>query len=433
MSRKRRKNKNEETKRRFEALKDLMSTFAMSTVAVIAIVTLVPTSPKAEITKALALTDQIVYQVNVTDADSALDLDTLFVVLENQNEYYEKPISLGESSGYFDSLKSSTQYHLCVYGSKGFGQERLNSIIISTEEKTGGAILSVKNQENEFDETFYTVDVYINDPDMVYSSLSLYYGYVDEFNTELTYNQISITASRQQIELSDIYTSNPFHIYIEAVTSNDTIVLDEIWVTPPFTFYGGIYAESLHNTSIDFGIYSEMNTDMPVSYIINIYKNNRLIKTATVKLEAGNHYASTFTIGELLPLTTYRFEGIVSFINPLTLRKETQNIYEEELMTLDNYSYTYTIEHFDLYDEVTITLNDPSNQFNIAYFETYDTGGEFPVYIDGSSIWLESFDLVKAATLVIYLPTNTPYRITVGIRNETNYQIHEILYINDIE
>ena len=91
-----RRKKNEERKRRFDAIKDLMSTFSMATVAVVAAVVLIPASPKAEIIKSVALSEQIVYQVNVTDEDNALDVATLFVVLENQLEYYEKNVMVWE-------------------------------------------------------------------------------------------------------------------------------------------------------------------------------------------------------------------------------------------------------------------------------------------------------------------------------------------------
>ena len=153
MSKTRRK-KNEETKRRFEAIKDLMSTFAMTTIAVVAAVTLIPTSPKAEVIKVVALSEEIVYQVNVTDEDNALDLSTLFVVLENQLEYYEQSISLGENSGYFDNLEYDTEYRLSVYGNKGFGQERLDTLMITTVEKIGGTILSVTPEKIDFSTYF---------------------------------------------------------------------------------------------------------------------------------------------------------------------------------------------------------------------------------------------------------------------------------------
>jgi len=58
-----RRKKQEESKRRFEAIKDLMSTFAMGTIAVVAAVTLIPSSPSAEITKVVALSEEIPYKV----------------------------------------------------------------------------------------------------------------------------------------------------------------------------------------------------------------------------------------------------------------------------------------------------------------------------------------------------------------------------------
>jgi hypothetical protein len=129
----RQKNKNERFRRQYEIIKTWMSSFAVTAVAAVAAVTLIPSSPKATIIKAEALNNEIIYQVSVTDQDQALELETLFVVLENQMEYYEVPISLGESAGYFAELNPNTEYRLSVYGSKGFGQERLDSVVLTTE------------------------------------------------------------------------------------------------------------------------------------------------------------------------------------------------------------------------------------------------------------------------------------------------------------
>lgn len=232
-----------------------MSTFAMTTVAVVAAVTLIPASPKAEVIKAVALSEEIVYQVNVTDEDNALDLSTLFVVLENQLEFYEQSIGLGENSGYFDSLKFNTEYRLSVYGSKGFGQERLDTLVITTGDKVGGTILSVTPEVFDFS-TNYIVDVSINDPNLKYTSVTLYYGYRWEHDSELQYSSIDITSSRMEIELSDIFTSEPFHIYIEGTTLEGTEVLDEIWVTPAFELYASLYLNYINSKEFGFFIYT---------------------------------------------------------------------------------------------------------------------------------------------------------------------------------
>jgi hypothetical protein len=285
MKKKSRRKKNDETKRRFDAIKNLMSTFTMGTVAVVAAVTLIPASPKAEIVKSVALSEEIVYQVNVTDEDNALDLSTLFVVLENQLEYYEKAISLGGNSGYFDSLENETEYRLSVYGNKGFGQERLDTLMITTDEKVGGTILSVTPETIEYS-TIYMVDVSIYDPDFKYTSINLYYGYSWEHDVELVYTSIAVTTSRMNIELNDIYTTEAFHIYLEGTTSEGTELLDEIWITPPFEFNTSIYMNTINSEAVSFYVYNEMDVGN-IEYEMNIYKHDLLIRTEQIVLEEG--------------------------------------------------------------------------------------------------------------------------------------------------
>ncbi|MDC0559056.1 hypothetical protein OAO42_01455, partial [Candidatus Izimaplasma bacterium] len=410
-----------------EAIKDLMSTFAMSTVAVVAVVTLIPASPKAEVTKVVALSEEIVYQVNVTDEDNALDLSTLFVVLENQLEYYEQAISVGENSGYFDSLEYDTEYRLSVYGNKGFGQERLDTLMITTGEKVGGTILSVTLETIDFS-TSYIVDVSIHDPELKYSSITLYYGYRWEHDAEILYSSIPVTSSRMSIELLDIHTSEAFHIYIEGTTSEGTELLDEIWVTPPFELYTSLHMSYINSEEIGFSIYSDMDIG-DISYEMNIYKNDILIRTDQIVLEQGDFHGSEFIIDDLSPNTTYAFECIATYTHPQTLRQEQATIYQEEITTLDVYTYSYSVETLNDYMEVTIILNDPSNYFQNAYYESYDTSGDYDIYLTGETHLFNDNGNDKSVTLTILIPTASTYNITIGIRNQSDFLVKQIIEI----
>jgi hypothetical protein len=422
-----RRKKNEESKRRFEAIKDLMSTFAMTTVVVVAAVTLIPASPKAEVTKAVALSEEIVYQVNVTDEDNALDLDTLFVVLENQSEFYEQSISLGENSGYFDNLEYDTEYRLSVYGNKGFGKERLDTLMITTGEKIGGTILSVTTDSIDYS-TSYSVDVSVYDPDSKYISINLYYGYSYEHDTEIYYSSIPVTSSRMNIELLDIYTSEPFHIYLEGTTDEGTELLDEIWVTPPFHLYTSLYMIYKNNEEIGFSVYDDMDVGS-ISYEMLIYENNDLIRTDQIVLEQGGHEGSEFVISDLSPNTTYYLECIATYTNPLTLRQEQELIYQEEITTLEDYTYTYSVETFDDYMEVTIILNDPFHNFQTASYESYDTSGDYDMYINSNTFMFVDNGDNKSVTFTISIPSASAYRITIDIRNQFDYQVRQIIEI----
>lgn len=416
MRKKSRRVKNEERKRHFDVFKDLMSTFTMATVAVVAVVTLIPASPKAEIIKSVALSKEIIYQVNVTDEENALDLSTLFVVLENQLEYYEKSITLGENSGYFDSLENSTEYRLSVYGNKGFGQERLDTLMITTNEKVGGAILSVTPNVVTHS-TNYIVDLSVFDPDSKYTSINLYYGYRWEHDSKLIYSSINITASNMNIELNDVNTSEVIHIYLEGTTLSGTEMLDEIWVTPQFKLNTSVYMHYLNSTKVSFSIYKDMVVDN-IKYEMNVFKNGLLMKTESITLEENSYDNNELIIDGLSPNSTYDFECVAIYINPQTLSLERVMVYQEEVTTLNVYTYNYYKDIVDEYIEVTITLSDPNNYFQEVYYESYDTSGEYDIYLFSESYLFNDNGIEKNISFTIYIPTVSAYEITIVLRNE---------------
>lgn len=127
MNPKERKLKLKKKRRTYDSLKSLFSSFAVTVCAVVIALAVIPSSPKAEILGLSIFENQIVYQVEITDEDNALRLDTLKIVLENQMESYEYPLSLGINVGIFEDLSPGTPYKLSVVGSKGFGEERLTT------------------------------------------------------------------------------------------------------------------------------------------------------------------------------------------------------------------------------------------------------------------------------------------------------------------
>ncbi len=417
--------KNKEINRRFEIFKSLMSSFVIGTAAIIIAVVFVPTSPKAEIIKANALIDTVTYQVSVTDKANALDLTTLVVSLENQIEHYEHEISLGESSGYFDSLTPNTDYWLNVYGSKGYGQERLDSIKLTTRDKTGAFILGVDEQQVEW-ETTYTIDVLVNDPDNLYNSINLYYGYRWEPETDLMYTAIPITTTRQQIEIFDIYTSLPFHVYIAGMLDGDTVILDEQWVTPSFQLYDEMFLNYIGDDTIGLMMYGGM-TDIDIAYHVNVYRGSVLLKRIEVDIGTSMH-GSTFPISGLLPNTTYRLEGVATYTNPQTLRNESQIIYDEEVTTLADYQISYQIVSYEAYLEATITIVDPNHYFQLASYELIDVTGEMPIYIMSETFSFTANGHSQSTTFIIMIPTDITYQVIIDVRSETNYMIRHIIY-----
>ncbi|MGE4321175.1 MAG: hypothetical protein AB7E61_06985 [Acholeplasmataceae bacterium] len=423
------KSKRKEFNRRYDAIKNLMSTFAMSTVAVVAVVTLIPTSPKAEIIRVETLSEQVTYQVNVTDQDQALDESSLFVVLENQMEYYEQPISLGENSGYFDALSPDTDYRLSVYGSKGFGQERLDTLMVKTRATVGATILAINKTSLDYF-TSYTVDILIYDPDDIYQSITLYYGYLSEYETLYQYESIQVLDDRSSIEITDIYTKEPIHFYIEAMSNDGLIVLDEMWVTPPFTFYSSMYFNYATNQAIYLSLYNEMVDDLDVTYTLYIYnENDVLLRSELVDLSLTSFQDVSVYIGDLTPSTIYHIICEATYINPQTLRTEDVMIYDDILETLSDYQLqTFVIQEYDTYYEVYIVLDDPSNYFDSIYVELYDVSGDYMTYIQSDTYMLIINQDLKTISFTITKPPSQSYQLTIMMQSTSNYEIRDIIY-----
>lgn len=420
-----RKEKGKEINRRFEMFKSLMSSFVVGTVAVVAVAIFVPTSPKAEIIDAKAMIDTITYQVSITDEDNALDLSSLVVTLENQFEYYEDAISLGENSGYFDGLEPNTDYWLEVYGSKGFGLERLDVIKLTTRDKEGAFILGVDMLEADFDTT-YMVDVSVYDPEGVFDSINLYYGYAWEHGVDFAYSQIPITLDREQVELFDVFTSIPFHIYLEGTKNGETEWLDEIWVTPPYRINSEMFVDYISDDAVGFTLYGSSG-DIDIGYAVNVYKGNILLQRVDVNV-GENMHETVAVISGLLPHTVYRFEGVATYINPQTLREESTIIYNEELTTLEDYQVSYDMVTYDGYIEVVINVVDPNDYFQVSYVELYELTDDFPVYLSGETYMLTPDGDHQTVTFTVTIPNDIYYHLVIGIRDEFNYMICHIIY-----
>ncbi len=423
-----RKEKGEQINRRFEIIKSMMSSFIVGTAAIVVAVIFIPKSPIATIIKTHTLIDTVSYQINVTDEDNALDLSTLVIVLENQFEYYEQPISLGESSGYFYNLKQDTDYWLNIYGSKGYGQERLDSAIVKTRNHTGGFILNVETIQSDF-ETTYTVDVLINDPEGEYQSVNLYYGYHVEWEPDMpiSYTSIPITSNSEQIELHDVVTNEAFHIYLEAVTNDGTETLDDIWVIPPFETHSSMYLSRINDNAIYVMLYRDMNESLNSRYHINAYIGDILISRVDVDI-GDDIYEMEVGIAGLATNKTYRIEGVVTYINPQTLREESTVIYEEEVTTLASYELSIEILPTDGYIEVTITASDPNHYFQIPYYELYEVTDDHDMWLSEQTFMFTQNGDLKTSNFTIAIPINITYRLVIGVRNETDYTIKHILY-----
>jgi hypothetical protein len=170
-----------------------------------------------------------------------------------------------------------------------------------------------------------------------------------------------------------------------------------------------------------------------VRYEMLIYENDQLLRTDSVSLQEASYEHQGFVITDLLPNTSYFFECKAIYQNPQTLREEEQIIYEEELTTLDDYTFTYDLTYFDEYIEITIHINDPNDYFQYAYYEAYDTTDEYDYYLSGQTYIFEILDDDKFITFTINIPTSSSYKIEIGISNQFNYNINQVIDMIEVD
>lgn len=410
-------------KNQYEIVKTWLSSFVVTAAVIVAVTLFIPKSPQASIIKAEGLIDMITYQVAVTDEGQALQLDSLIVVLESQLERFEVSIGLGETSGYFENLRANTEYRLSVFGNKGFGQERLDSVTVRTKDSPGGYILGYRPVGDPM-EPFYEVDVFIHDPESMYQSVTLYYGYT--YEEQPFYQSVTIAQSRQTIELMHLFGKT--HLYIEAQTIDGPVILDEMWLTPSFRLFSSLYLDRVDKNDLDLTLYHSSEEMVNVTYVMDIFEGNHRRFTQTILSKDLQGYEHDVSFTNLKAQTTYRIVAKATYINPSTKREETITLLDEEVTTLSDYQVTYDIIQSPMYWEVSITVVDPSHLFQIPYVEIYDVSGEHPIWLFSETYSFTPDINSKSVQFTIQIPDSEVYRLVIGIRNEQHYIIRHVIH-----
>lgn len=421
-----------ENKKRLEILKSMMTSFVMTATVVIAIIVFIPKSPKAEILSSQSFYDAVTYQVLVTDEDMALDINTLIITLENQFETYTYPLSLGLNVGVFDQLMPNTFYQMIIYGSKGFGLEKLSTLEVKTANQPGGAIIGYELIDTSEYDLSYAIDILISDPFLDFSDLKLYYayGYMDQEIHEDDFDFIEILNPRSQIELFDIPIYNTkVYLYIEAYLNGEPIILDQFQFFVPYHLETSLILESVTKNRVSYEFYKDYNQNLDAIYSIELKLGHQIVQTiSNIKMENDSDYMNDIVFDKLKNDTEYQIIVKINYKDPYTLSRIEKVIHEETFRTLGDYQISYTITPYATYYEVYIYLNDPNHYFQIPYFEIYQVDEHHPIYLDGNDFSFTPDGNGKYATFTINKPNLFPYILKIGVKNQINYQINHIIF-----
>ncbi|MDO9630070.1 MAG: hypothetical protein Q7I99_09240 [Acholeplasmataceae bacterium] len=425
---------NRRTKTRLEILKSWMSSFVMATAAIIVVVVFVPNSPKASIISATAFQSEIIYQIEITDEDEALDLSTLVIVLSNQFGQKTQSLRLGMNVGVFEELTPNTRYVLTVYGSKGFGNEKLDERILITEKRSGGAIINLNLIESHEWNHVYNIEVLIRDEEELYKNVYFYYAYIyDEEMDDPFYDQILVEESRQIIELYEVPTQNiKVHVYLEAeLKTGGVAILDEIYFFVPFQLENPIYLEHIDQTMIEYVFYHGYSTRVDVTYTFDLFYGKQKVQSQVIQAQVKEdimHSSNTIvSFNQLKKDSLYLVRISATYQNPITLRNETVILLQEEVKTLGDYQIDFEITKDMNSYQVYIYLNDPNHYFQSVSYILYDRTGEFITYIETMSYGFIPDLNGKYQEFSFNIPDLDRYQIVIRVTNDTEYVIYHIV------
>lgn len=420
-------------KSKVELLKSMFQSMAITVTAVVAVVVLVPTSPKAAIDDIQAYTNEIIYHVDVTDVDNAIYPGTLKVVLENQFEYYETCLELGKNSGIFRELNANTMYNLKVMADKGFGMENLASSKIWTETRVGGGIIgySLLTPPEEY-LLNYEIELFLSDPEAEFRSIQLRYGTLYSGETEVTdYQTIPLAVTDTSVTIPYINNNNlKVFLILEGIRLNDEIVeLDTFDFTTPFRLYASMDVMQVDNRQISVSVYKDSESSVDATYELILKRNKETIARRVVESDTSEmmHYENIEVFTGLVDDVEYTIELICTYTHPYWLTREIASLQTLSVTTLPDFDHQVNIEEFETDYQVEIILTDPGHNFQIGYYIIYQIEAEYEFYYEGSEFGFTPNGEQKTTIMTIDKPLIDDYRIEIGVRSQTTYYEYSIL------
>ena len=409
-----------------EVFKGLFQSFTMTAIVVVAAVVIIPKSPVASFDEVKAFSHEVVYSLNVTDSDGVVKEDELTVILESQTERFESVVPIGKSFGSFTGLKENTKYNLKVVYNKGFGDEVLAKEIVTTDSDLIAAITSVDLSLDSLD--------YLNIYDIGisygviegYSDFTLKYASIyEDYPDQIFYDVLPLLGSSEtvQIEFYDSDATN-YHIVLEAMYEGNIVIVDEVYISPPFKFFASVFISYYNDKEAAFGVYIEGQVIDGIELYLDVYRGSNKVNEIKYIPSSDESHSSHdhLIVSGLSPETEYSFILRASYINPDTLREETIEFDAIVITTLPKLDISFEVVEYDDYYEVFVSstnLELDKVSYEIYY---YDEVNEYWYYLESNYYILESDGEEYITSFIVNKQTFEEYYIDIIIGNSVDYQ-----------
>lgn len=414
---------------KYEAIKSIFQALTITVVAVVAVVVLIPNSPKASFDEVKVFSNEVIYHVSVTDSEGIVEGDKLKIVLENQLNKYESSLDIGSNYGSFTGLTKNTLYSLKVVFDKGFGEEVLARYQLTTDNELVAAITSV-DLANESGHYYFIYDISIVYGNIEgYSNWQIRYGTsYDGYEEETYYFIEQLTSLQTSVELDfESSARATYKIYLEALFDGEMVIVDQVKLKSPFTVYGDMYLSYYNDREAEFSVYVEPDNQTEIRYQLEVYRNNRLEQTLVINYDETNHsHDSGIVIKNLRSNSDYKILFKAFYVNPDTLRNEHVLLAEEEIRTLERFEASIeVIEETEFYQ---VTIRSSSTVLNQGFYRVMYLYDGYWYYYSEESYFLNEDGNGYMITFTIdksSLPED--YYINIGVSSSDNYIFKKML------
>ncbi len=420
-----------QTQRKRHLIRRLLTSLAVTTVAVVATLTMASTPPSATIERIGSLGNRIYYTVIIKDTESALNPESLKMIASNQLENHEVLLKTGENTGVIENLSEDTEYVLKVVGSTGYGSETLAKAEVTTEDSPGGAILTTTllpfDPADEYHYYLtYDVRVMYQDPFTEYKSVVFKWTTVSSIDysadmdlTALSYTTELLTSTDQTFQLQDISNYNVYVILIlEATTfDNGSLVLDTYITKTPLNIEASLYVTDASYSSLWVMVYPDFQAVEGIRYELELYEGDELIEVQTVSESIVEpHYDQKQYLFETLKTDfTYMLRLIAYYIDPDTGQDTSKEVNRVSAQTTPYYEVYADLNDLGEFVQIDLLVHDPSNFIHNFTYVLYD-------YTSGERVYLSQAEIVmtrdlnddKVSSFEVYIPLGiTEYVISI--------------------
>ncbi len=398
---------------------NLISSFAITIVAVVAVVSLTAHIPKATLFEIIPYGNEIYYHIEVIDSDHQIVDGSLNLVVSNQIEQYTVALELGEQSGSITSLHGGRTYQVDLMCDYGYGAGVLASSTIQTNTSYGGRITRWRESSPDMYQEMSTlqIDLAFSDPTSELEEVWLKYVYFPSgaypvenvLPTNTEYTTYFMTSLHDQCLIEGLWEGQlRFFTYLEARTiDGDVVLLDSLIFTTPLKLFTSLYVEDIDTTQVQISFYADFDVNQDIEYQLLLIKESKVIQTKTYHYEdfSGEEMYLEILFTGLTPQTKY-------YLQLLAVYQDNDDLITLPLQSMDislinDYDIDVTIQDLGQLVEVQVSLQDPNQVLSELYYyvyevvegnELYVTGGEVILVMGEDQLFHGLFNLPKDPT-----------------------------------